>query len=304
VDSINQLRYIVALAQEGNFRRAAAKIGISHSALSSSVARIEEKYGTAIFVRTRTRTQPTAFGKLLLRAADLAISAIENAESEISQLLRMEAGSIVIGVCPSISSGPLMVALVSMFGEIPGASYRIVQRTWRGIDELLREGFLDFYVGFAPEFFAPDLEYETFKLDGALIVCRADHPISRKAEVTRADLMSYPLAFSDAPDGCNQEIQAAINGWLEGSPALRAPFLLSQDPHLVAAFVCNTNAIGFVPRHVAAPMILSAHLEQLNVIDLLVAKKFKYVVVRRESRFESPIAAAFIRNLKIGLANY
>ena len=52
MDSLGQLRQLIALAETGNFRKAGLRLGISHSAVSQTIKRLEAEYGTELFDRT------------------------------------------------------------------------------------------------------------------------------------------------------------------------------------------------------------------------------------------------------------
>ena len=77
MDRMRSLRQIVTLADAGNFRKAAERLGVTHSALSQAIAKLEDSYGVPLFVRNKQETVPTAFGRRMVEAARQALVEIE-----------------------------------------------------------------------------------------------------------------------------------------------------------------------------------------------------------------------------------
>ncbi|MDE2260206.1 MAG: LysR family transcriptional regulator, partial [Betaproteobacteria bacterium] len=67
--NINELRYIVAVAQTRNFRRAAEKCFVSQPALSTAVLKLEEELGVRLFERSRAEVSITTVGQLIVEKA-------------------------------------------------------------------------------------------------------------------------------------------------------------------------------------------------------------------------------------------
>ena len=89
MDSLGHLRQLVALAETGNFRKAGQRLGISHSAVSQTIKRIEAEYGAELFDRmrfdgARNETVPTALGERMVAAARIAISEMEAAARDVA----------------------------------------------------------------------------------------------------------------------------------------------------------------------------------------------------------------------------
>ena len=76
---LRRLRHVLALAEAGNYLRAAEAMHISQSALSRSIQSLEATLGVTLFDRSNRRVEPTEFGRLLIEHAmklDLAARAV------------------------------------------------------------------------------------------------------------------------------------------------------------------------------------------------------------------------------------
>src|SRR5438309_1055338 len=83
---LRQLRYLVALAEERNFTRAAAREHIAQPALSQQIRRLEQETGLALVERTTRRLTLTEAGAMLVARARRILAELEAAEDELSGL--------------------------------------------------------------------------------------------------------------------------------------------------------------------------------------------------------------------------
>ena len=83
---LRQLRYLVALAEEGSFTRAAESVHIAQPAVSQQIRRLEEELGIALVERTTRRVALTDAGELLVVRARRILAELEAAETELQAL--------------------------------------------------------------------------------------------------------------------------------------------------------------------------------------------------------------------------
>lgn len=127
---INHLKSVAALARHGHFGRAAESIGLTQSALSQNIHRIEALYGVSLFVRQRGRVTPTAYGEIVIAAALTGIEALERAQREIQLLQNLETGHLVVGVAPYLASSILGPALSSLMEAYPKLKFTLTLAHW------------------------------------------------------------------------------------------------------------------------------------------------------------------------------
>jgi DNA-binding transcriptional LysR family regulator len=83
---IRQLNYLVALAEERNFTRAAAREHIAQPALSQQIRRLERELGLALVQRTTRSVAMTEAGDLLVTRARRILAEVEAARAELESL--------------------------------------------------------------------------------------------------------------------------------------------------------------------------------------------------------------------------
>src|SRR5919205_63380 len=104
---LNQLRYLIALAEEKNFTRAAAREHIAQPALSQQIKRLERELGLALVERTTRRVSITDAGELLVARARRVFAELEAARAEMQELTGVRTGHVRVGTLHTM--GPVDV---------------------------------------------------------------------------------------------------------------------------------------------------------------------------------------------------
>lgn len=118
---INDLLAFLAVAREGSFTKAAAKLGVSQSALSHTMRGLEERLGIRLLTRTTRKVSATAAGERLLRSLGPRFDEIEAELDALSELRDKPAGTIRItaGEHPAIAIlGPSLARLLPNYPDI------------------------------------------------------------------------------------------------------------------------------------------------------------------------------------------
>jgi DNA-binding transcriptional LysR family regulator len=117
---LRQLRYLVALADERHFTRAAARLHIAQPALSQQIRRLEDELGIALVDRTTRHVALTAAGERLVARARRALAEVEAAIAELSELSGIRTGRVVIGAMRSTGPFDLSALLAAFHSRHPG----------------------------------------------------------------------------------------------------------------------------------------------------------------------------------------
>ena len=91
-ESLNDLAAFLTVAREQSFTRAAAKLGVSHSALSQTVRGLEARLGVRLLTRTTRSVAPTEAGERLLQNVGPKIDDIQAELAGVSELRNRPAG--------------------------------------------------------------------------------------------------------------------------------------------------------------------------------------------------------------------
>src|SRR6266446_9794696 len=110
--NINDLVAFLAVAKERSFTRAAAKLGVSQSALSHTIRRLEERLGLRLLSRTTRSVAPTEAGERVLRTVGPRFDEIDAELTALSELREKPAGTIRITTVEYAADSILWPALV------------------------------------------------------------------------------------------------------------------------------------------------------------------------------------------------
>jgi LysR family hydrogen peroxide-inducible transcriptional activator len=141
--TLNELRFIVAVAQERNFRRAAAKCFISQPALSLAIQKLEEELGLKIFERGKSEVALTPVGAAIVEQAQRVLEEAERIREIAAQGKNQLITPLRVGVIHSV--GPyLLPDLIPALKKIaPQMALEVEENITANLEALLRNGKLD-----------------------------------------------------------------------------------------------------------------------------------------------------------------
>ncbi|MBA1348370.1 LysR family transcriptional regulator [Rhizobium sp. WYCCWR 11146] len=124
-DSINDLTVFLAVAREQSFTRAAAKLGVSPSALSHSMRLLEERLGIRLLTRTTRRVSVTDAGERLLHSIEPHFDGIDTALAALTELRDKPAGTVRITAGEHPTTSILWPAIERLLPEYPDIKFEI-----------------------------------------------------------------------------------------------------------------------------------------------------------------------------------
>ena len=141
--TLTELRFIVAVAQERNFHRAAKKSFISQPALSLAIQKLENELGLKIFERGKTEFTITAVGNAIIEQAQRVLEGVESIREIATHGKNQLAAPLHIGLIHSV--GPyLLPDLIPALKKIaPQMPLAVEENITANLDILLRNGKLD-----------------------------------------------------------------------------------------------------------------------------------------------------------------
>jgi DNA-binding transcriptional LysR family regulator len=125
-ESFNDLLAFLAVARERSFTRAAARLGVSQSALSHSVRGLEARLGVRLLTRTTRSVAPTEAGERLLRTVDPRFEEIEMELAALGELREKPAGTIRITAGEHAAEAILWPTLEKLLPDYPDIKVEIV----------------------------------------------------------------------------------------------------------------------------------------------------------------------------------
>ncbi|MAM94513.1 LysR family transcriptional regulator [Parvibaculum sp.] len=197
---LHQLRYFIAAADYGSFRKAAAALAIQESSISRRIRDLEDELGASLFVRYSGGVRLTVAGQEFLRNARHALRQIDIGVTKVAAVGRAEQGLIKIGIFSSLASGFLFDLLRTYAQRHPNVKIDIIDGSPPEHVAAVRNLNLD--VAFITGMPAWDgCEAEHLWCEKVFLVLPDDHPLANKPDLGWADLASERFIVSDGAPG-------------------------------------------------------------------------------------------------------
>jgi LysR family hydrogen peroxide-inducible transcriptional activator len=206
--TLNELRYVLAVAQESNFRRAAEKVFVSQPALSLAIQKLEEELGVQIFERSRTAVSMTPIGELIVIQAQKALEEIEQIKSIANQGKDQLVGTLKLGAIYTV--GPyLLPELIPVLKQLaPQMPLEMEENQTAHLETLLANGRLDVIVIALP-FGGPGISTLPLYDEDFSVVVPLDHPWSKKKLIKTAELASEKILLLNSGHCFSNQVREA-----------------------------------------------------------------------------------------------
>jgi LysR family hydrogen peroxide-inducible transcriptional activator len=183
--SLRQLQYVVAVAESMSFRKAAEACHVSQPSLSAQLAQLETALGVRLFERDRRRVLVTAAGKELIDRARRVLLEAEDLGAAARLAGDPLAGTLRIGVIPTISPYLLPSATPALRRAYPELTTVWVEDKTETLVRRLEDGTLDAAL-LALEAEIGDVEHEVVAGDAFVLATRPDDPLGNKSAPAKA----------------------------------------------------------------------------------------------------------------------
>jgi DNA-binding transcriptional LysR family regulator len=207
---LRQLEYFVAVAEEANFTRAAARVHISQSGVSAQVARLERELGTALIDRSARTATLTAAGAAVLDHARHALAsadAVRQTVEEINGLLR---GRLSIGMVTGCTITPLFDAVSAFAAAHPRVELGIVEDSSDQLIARIHVGELDAALIGTAAAELPELATRTILSEPIVAaVAASGHPLSTRSTALLQEVTAHPVVCMPAGTGIRAVLEQA-----------------------------------------------------------------------------------------------
>jgi DNA-binding transcriptional LysR family regulator len=287
---LRDLRYFETIAELQHLGRASARLHRTQPALSSSIRRLEQDCGAALFERSGRGIRLTAAGHVLLKWAQRMRFDVEDAKRELSAIGQGMTGHVRIGIVPTAAQFLLPGVARKLLQEAPDATLRTVVGLVDVLKPLLRAGEIDMLVGTE----GPEEDGYVSKVlseDAIVVAASTKHELVGKRP-TMKDLTAYRWALQ--PPG------APTRDWLDHAfdrKRLPRPRVQVESTMLLMlpALIARTSLLSFISRHhlQGRGVAGSSGLVEIPVKDVVMRRRL--VVAYRSKSYQSPLATRLVQ---------
>lgn len=185
--TLQELRYLVAIAESGHFVRAAETCHVGQPTLSTQLKKLEEYLGVTLFERNRHHLRPTPIGEEIIKLARLTLDVVEEMRSLARQSSDALDESLRLGVIPTL--GPYLVPslLPTLRQFLPRLRLGLREDLTSNLLQRLRRWQLDALLVALP-IHDEDIEVMEVFREPFVVALPSDHPLACRSRIARREL--------------------------------------------------------------------------------------------------------------------
>lgn len=281
---LDQLQHLTAIVEHGSLRAAARRLGMPQPALTRSVRALEKELGCTLFTRATQGMQLTPLGALFHQRAAGVVHELRRARDEIAQGLGDDQGTVAAALSIMPHVGMLPRALPAFRQRYPKVRLQLIEALFPEVEERLRSGRIDFYLGAAPrQPPAPGLAVQRLFDNTRTVVCRRGHPLARVRSLKA--LAGADWATTSVDYDAEQDLQQ-----LFAQHGLAAPRVVLQADTALSLMVAlaHSDMVAMLPRQWQEFPLTRDVLQTLSLRETLPAPSV--VLVTRHGLPQTPAA--------------
>jgi len=294
--TLTELKYVVALAHERHFGRAAQKCFVTQPTLSLALAKLEDELGVKLFERNKNEVLVTARGQAIVEQARRVLDEVGKISHIAKGAQDQLAGALRLGVIPTI--GPyLLPDLVPILRKrAPSMPLAIEENLTGNLAPMLREGELDVVVIALP-FAVPGVKTRVVYEEPFSVVVPEGHPWESRKAVKPSELAEQNLLVLNAGHCFRDQVLEACPGQSNTAlPEGRAGSSLET----IRSMVASGLGVSVLPSSALTPRYAS---RLLRVVPFSAPVPSRIVALAWRASFDRPMAvellADAIRSIKM-----
>ncbi|MGY5081940.1 LysR family transcriptional regulator [Streptomyces nigrescens] len=258
---LQQMRYVVAVAETGGFTRAAERCHVVQSALSHQIARLEKELGARLFDRTSRSVRLTAAGEAFVPVARQALEAAERARAEVAAATGEVRGRLAVGAISTVAAVDLARELGAFRTRCPQVRISLQTAMSDQLLEQVRQGVLDVaFVGLVPAARTVGVREKELARGELVAVVPPGHPLavrewttlSRMARETFVDFTAGSAARRQREDafraaGLTSEVAYEVTTVEFLAKLVRAGLGVGMVPEAIASELAGLDIVRVRP---------------------------------------------------------
>jgi len=267
--SLNDLRHVMYLHRTLSFVQAAEIAGVSQSALSQSISRMEKRLGVMLFNRSRRAVSATAFADLIAERAESILNLLEDMDSRIDALRHSREGGVRFGVGVIPAALILGEAMATFHRHHSNTQIRTIVDYPDELAALAAAREVEFLVAAdLPQWRDSETVRERLLHYRHVLVCRPGHPLTELGSVGFRDCIRYPVVSFP-----NRFLRSKMLELIETSDEFALlqrnfPTVQMQHPDMMAELVATSDFVMFSPASLLPTQIESGRLVVREISDL------------------------------------
>jgi DNA-binding transcriptional LysR family regulator len=189
---LRDLDILMEVAAAGSMGKAAARLNMAQPAVSKAVADLEHVFGVRLFDRSQQGVAPTAYGLALVKRGAVMFDELRQGFEDIDFLADPTAGEVRLAATEAVATAIIAPLADRLSQRYPRMTFHVVTGGFEALSRDLFERKYEFVVSRVPDPLGDKLQSETLFHDLLVVVAAASDPLTRRREVTLAELIDRP----------------------------------------------------------------------------------------------------------------
>ena len=222
------MEHFLAVAEEGSFTGAAARLFMVQSSLSASLLALERELGTDLFIRGRRGSELTDAGRALQEPARAALHQAGRARDAVAEFKGLLRGSVRVAAAAVPRSIDVGETIRQFHDHHPGVAMQVVSAGDIEVPTLVAEGQVDFGIAPRPDRTGSTLRFEPLLGSPFVLICPADHRLAGLDDLDVREVIDEPII--DLPRGwpardvfdrmledrsSRRPVRLEVSGWMD-----------------------------------------------------------------------------------------
>tara|TARA_Y100001968_G_scaffold171583_1_gene156973 strand:+ start:7756 stop:8697 length:942 start_codon:yes stop_codon:yes gene_type:complete len=290
--TLDQLRILKAIAEQGSFKKAADILYVTQPAVSLQIQNLEKQLEITIFDRGGRKALLTEAGKILLDYCQRILSQCDEACKAVEDLNSLQGGTLVIGASQTTGTY-LMPRMIGLFRQkYPDVSVQLQVHSTRRTGWSVANGQIDLGIigGQLPSELESLLNIIPYATDELALVLPSKHKLAKEKELTKEDLYKINFVTLDSKSTTRKVVDKLLKDSGLDVQRLRIEMELNSLEAIKNAVQSGLGA-AFLPVISIEKELSSGTIHKPNISDLGVKRELK--LITNPSRYTSKASEAF-----------
>ena len=294
--TLDQLRILKAIAEQGSFKKAADILFVTQPAVSLQIQNLEKQLEIIIFDRGGRKALLTEAGQLLLEYCERILNQCDEACKAVEDLNSLKGGTLIIGASQTTGTY-LMPRMIGLFRQkYPDVSVQLQVHSTRRTGWSVANGQIDLAIigGQLPTELENLLQVTPYATDELALVLPINHQFSKEKELSKEDLYKLNFVTLDSQSTTRKVVDELLKNSGIDIQRLRIEMELNSLEAIKNAVQSGLGA-AFLPVVSIERELASGTIHKPNMIDLGVKRELK--LITNPSRYTSKASEAFKKDI-------
>ncbi len=294
--SLDQLRILKAIAEEGSFKKAADSLFVSQPAISLQIQNLEKQLSVPLFDRGGRKAQLTEAGSLLLAYGEKIITLCQETCRALEDLQNLQGGTLIVGASQTTGTY-LLPRMIGLFHQkYPYVSVQLQVHSTRRTSWAVANGQVDLAIigGEVPSELQDVLQIIPYAEDELALILPPNHPLAEKETISKEDLYNLQYITLDSQSTIRKVIDQILTRCQINTNELKVGMELNSIEAIKNAVQSGLGA-AFVSVTAIEKELKMGILRRVHIQDVEIKRILSVIV--NSNRYRSKAAEAFIKEI-------